>query len=192
MVLEKRKKKIKENPIRQKEDNPIDDHQKDTDIDEDDKNKIIAPANMSVLIPTDDQLDELDDDSQLFGQNHGNMFHIGHGIYCKTKICQLAAKSSSAATHVARKLLEGIFREETLIKCTISGKPPPQGKQRQLLPVVPMHSRAKKAIIEYSIQLAKKNKWTPRTLSQIETSIAQKLVEVKAKNRKNLELLAKK
>lgn len=76
------------------------------------------------------------------------MVHLENNVYCRKIYYKLALVESSAATHLARKLLEGVFKMEFLLKCTLSGRPPrAQGKDRQMKVVHGLNARAKDAII---------------------------------------------
>ena len=76
------------------------------------------------------------------------MIPLWNGIYCKKKIYDYAVGSSHRASHLARKLLEGVFKEEALIKCTFTGQAPRSlGKERQLEEVFCLHNLAKNTII---------------------------------------------
>ncbi|XP_036139166.1 uncharacterized protein LOC105834482 isoform X2 [Monomorium pharaonis] len=134
----------------------------------------------------DDEFDNLDDDEQLFGPNFDDsMVHLQNNIFCKRKVLRYALSSSSQATHIARKLLDGVFKKEALLKCTFTGQPGrAQIKCRQEV-VEPMHQRAKNAIIQYSKKIAEKKHWTVNSTDNIKKSMTQKLVEIKLQERKN-------
>lgn len=136
----------------------------------------------------DDEFDDLDEDEQLLGPNFGNdsMVHLQKNIFCKKRILQYALSNSSQATHIAHKLLEAVFKKEALLKCTLTGQPGrAQGKERQQEAVVPMHRRAKNAIIQYSKTIAEKRQWTVNSTADIKKSMGQRLVEIKSQERKN-------
>jgi len=76
------------------------------------------------------------------------MIHLRNGIFCKKKIYDYAIGSSHRASHIARKLLEGVFKEEALMKCTFTGQSPRSlGKERQREEVFCLHDLAKNTII---------------------------------------------
>lgn len=76
------------------------------------------------------------------------MIHLRDGIFCKKKIYDYAVGSSHRASHMARKLLEGVFKEEALLKCTFSGQAPRcLGKERQMEEVFCLDDAAKYVII---------------------------------------------
>jgi len=71
------------------------------------------------------------------------MVHLRNGIFCRKEI--YAIGSSYRASHTARKLLKGVFKEEALMKCTFTGQSPRSlGKERQREEVFCLHDLAKK------------------------------------------------
>lgn len=62
------------------------------------------------------------------------MIHLGNGIFSRKKMYDLAIGTSPRANHIALgKLLEGVFKQEFLIKCTFTGQPSRfLGKERQI------------------------------------------------------------
>lgn len=72
------------------------------------------------------------------------MVHLKNGIYVKSKVLDMALRTSKQATHIARQLLEGIIRPEFLLRCTLTGKPL-KGKTDDT--ILPLHGKAKDAII---------------------------------------------
>lgn len=54
---------------------------------------------------------------------------IGDEIYCTSKLYRDAEESNSA-TKAVRRLLEGVFKLQSLLECTVSGYPP-RGKGRE-------------------------------------------------------------
>lgn len=76
------------------------------------------------------------------------MVLLTNGIYCRKKILKSALGNSKAVTHIARRLITGVFKEEKLLQCTLSGQPPrAQGKERQKQKVESLDLGAKNAII---------------------------------------------
>lgn len=60
----------------------------------------------------------------------------------------MAKGSAKHVTHMARRLIEGVFKNEALLNCTFTGQAPrAQGKERQAQKVVPLNYLAKNAII---------------------------------------------
>lgn len=76
------------------------------------------------------------------------MTEIGNsGIYCIDTHLQYAL-SAHEVTHIARRLIEGVFTKEAITKSTFTGQSArAQGKTRQLMPVVALNDYAKNAII---------------------------------------------
>lgn len=76
------------------------------------------------------------------------MVLLQNNIFCKKKIYDYATGSSTVSSHLARRFLEGVFKQETLLKSTFSGQSPrTQGRQRQRENVECLHNTAKHAII---------------------------------------------
>ncbi|XP_075162647.1 uncharacterized protein LOC142235280 [Haematobia irritans] len=86
-----------------------------------------------------------DDEEQLLGSNFDEkMICIGNNIYCRAIIHNMALGTSHKASHVARKLLEGVFKRNVLKKATLTEQPPrAQGLETQLEPVFALNYRAK-------------------------------------------------
>ncbi|XP_011689957.1 PREDICTED: protein diaphanous homolog 1-like [Wasmannia auropunctata] len=95
--------------------------------------------------------DEEDDATDKIDENDENKYtaHDSHLIDdMKDDDDQLLGRSLHRATHVARKLLKGVFQKEALLKCTFSGQSPRHmGKDHQILDVSCLHDVAKHAII---------------------------------------------
>lgn len=76
------------------------------------------------------------------------MVDIGNNIYCRQTILNMALGSSTKPTHLARKLLEGVFTLQTLLASTLTGMSPrAQGKERQQQNVMALDIQARLAII---------------------------------------------
>lgn len=73
---------------------------------------------------------------------------IKDGVYCKRRILESAKGVSFKASHLVRRLLEGVFKPEALLQSTVSGRAPrAQGKERQSQHVDPLNVTARNAII---------------------------------------------
>lgn len=71
-----------------------------------------------------------------------------NGVYCRKKVWISALGNSKAVTHLARRLIVGVFKEEKLLQCTFTGQAPrAQGKERQKETVECLDLRARNAII---------------------------------------------
>ncbi|XP_011883712.1 PREDICTED: uncharacterized protein LOC105570870 [Vollenhovia emeryi] len=104
----------------------------------------------SYLSDNNEVFEDPDNDSQLFGRDYSGdkMIHLRNGIFCRKKNYDLALGSSHRASHIARRLLEGVFKQEILIKCTFTGQTPRSlGKERLTEEMFCLHDRAKNAII---------------------------------------------
>ena len=55
--------------------------------------------------------------------------------------------SSHQSTHIARKLLEGVFKHESLLKCTLTGQATRTSGKDQQIEVSSLHEAARDAII---------------------------------------------
>lgn len=76
------------------------------------------------------------------------MVNIGNGVYCRRKIYNMAIGSSAFPSHLARKILDGVFKTEALVKCTLTGiAPRAQGKARQEQYVEQLNLRGRHAIV---------------------------------------------
>jgi len=76
------------------------------------------------------------------------MVHLKNNYYCRNATYYSALGNSHRSSHIARRLLTGVFKKETLIKCTLSGQPPrSQGKNRQSVKVSCLHPLAINPIV---------------------------------------------
>lgn len=74
------------------------------------------------------------------------MKNIGNNIYCRITIYQSAIRASYKTTHLARRLLEGVFTHEALMSCTLT-KQAPRSKDKTVNVIMPLNQRAKDAIV---------------------------------------------
>ncbi|XP_075149979.1 uncharacterized protein LOC142224055 [Haematobia irritans] len=108
------------------------------------------------------------------------MICIGGDVYCRKIIYEMALSSTQKASRIARKLLEGVFKKDFLLKATLTGQSPrAQGLERQQEPVIPLCYKARAAIIDFSIRLAQQRGWEPQNLKEIERAMSQRLGEIK-------------
>lgn len=49
------------------------------------------------------------------------MVLLQNNTFCKKKVYDYAVGSSTVASHLARRLLEGVFKKEALLKSTFTG-----------------------------------------------------------------------
>lgn len=57
------------------------------------------------------------------------MIHLKYNIYCRKRIFDSALSVASQVTHLIRRLIEGVFKIEKLLDCTLTGQSP-QGKEK--------------------------------------------------------------
>lgn len=115
---------------------------------------------------------QFEENGQLYGKNYDGdvMVHIGNDIYCRRNVMEMAMGSSHRATHVARKLIEGVFRRESVLHLTLSGLPArAQGKQRQNVRVFMMNLTARNAIVDYAQKLSRRRKWIYQSTLEVES-----------------------
>lgn len=77
--------------------------------------------------------DDDDDDQQMFGKNwkEEEMVYLCNNVYIKKRASGIACNGSKKAAHLLRRQLEGVFKPEALLKCTLTGQSPKaQGKER--------------------------------------------------------------
>ncbi|XP_036141533.1 myb-like protein X isoform X1 [Monomorium pharaonis] len=119
---------------------------------------------------------------QLYGKYwpHEPMVLLINDVYCRKKIWMSALGNSKAVTHLARRLIVGVFKKEKLLKCTLSGQPPrAQGKERQNEEIEGLDVRAKDAIIDYAILMGESKNWNVPDRRVIERSMTQQIGRLK-------------
>lgn len=85
------------------------------------------------------------------------MIELLNGIYCRKEILSHAVGTDIAcSTHIARRLIPGVFKEEAVMKGTLSGLPArAQGNARRLESCIKLNAHAVSAIVcEYNIVMA--------------------------------------
>lgn len=141
------------------------------------------------------------------------MVHLRGDVYCKKSVFAYAVSGgSSSATHVARRLLEGVFKNEAILKCTFTGQPARAQREKRFIAVQTLDGNAKDEIIgkfifiyknkiciskskkiylpfviviynrlftEFSMALAKEKKWNFQTRKEVQTSLTQRIGEIK-------------
>lgn len=81
------------------------------------------------------------------------MILIGNDIYCRESVFMGIEVLANGVTHVARRLIQGVYTPEAIIKGTLTGQQPrAQGAERQKEDVLCLDQKARKAIIGWSIQ----------------------------------------
>ncbi|XP_057320921.1 uncharacterized protein LOC130669307 [Microplitis mediator] len=119
--------------------------------------------------------------SQLFGKDHLTpMTQLGNsGIYCITNIYDYAL-SGKQVTHIARRLIDGVFTKKAIASCTFTGQAPrAQGKERQIIPVSALDDAAKNAIIDFAIQKGESRQIKIPDRNVIVAQMSQRLGEIK-------------
>ncbi|KAH0534868.1 hypothetical protein KQX54_009434 [Cotesia glomerata] len=104
------------------------------------------------------------------------MKHLGNDVYCREVIYSSALGASHKATHLARRLLEGVFKYEALMGCTLTGQAP-RGTSKKLI-VKPLDQRAKDAIVDFSMRIATEKNWPSQNRGTIFKEMSQKLTEL--------------
>ncbi|XP_044011922.1 uncharacterized protein LOC122854950 [Aphidius gifuensis] len=106
-------------------------------------------------------------------------------IYCKQDVWNSAVGGSCCkASHLARRLIEGIFTDDALMKCTYSGQPPrAQGKARMLEQVYSLDKQTKESFILFCQKYGATNGWAKHDDKKIIEAISQRLGEIKKKLR---------
>lgn len=96
----------------------------------------------------------INESDQLLGQFHSEtMIDIGGNILC-TKKKYDQGRSSGDATTMARHMIDGIFKREAILRCTLTGQPPrAQGKNKRMEKVEAMDFEAKEQIIGKMIKI---------------------------------------
>ncbi|CAH2085766.1 unnamed protein product [Euphydryas editha] len=104
-----------------------------------------------------------DETDQLLGKDYGQkMVDIGGNFFC---IKQQYDKGccSGDATKMARHLMDGIFKREALLKCTLTGQAPrAQSAEKQMEKFEPLHFEAREQIIDRVLEEAKLKGWKKR------------------------------
>ncbi|KAH0567818.1 hypothetical protein KQX54_014430 [Cotesia glomerata] len=119
--------------------------------------------------------------TQLFGKDHLTpMTQLRNsGIYCITNIHDYAL-SGKQVTHIARRLIDGVFSKKAIASCTFTDQAPrAQGKERQIIPVSALDDAAKNAIIDFAIQKGQSRQIKIPDRNVIVAQMSQRLGEIK-------------
>ncbi|XP_044584815.1 uncharacterized protein LOC123273893 [Cotesia glomerata] len=87
------------------------------------------------------------------------MTNIGNSVYCRNVIYDSATGASKKATHIARRLIEGVFTHESLIKCTLTGQAPRGKDTKSDFAIRPLNKRGKDVILDFAIRYAATKNW---------------------------------
>lgn len=124
------------------------------------------------------------------------------GIYCNKRILECALSSSHKASHIARRLISGVFKPESLINCTFTGsshRGVHANKKEinclnlparnaiigqyifilQLLPLFPQFIQRCYFLADYSMNLARKKGWEMQSVKDLNRAMSQRLGEIK-------------
>ncbi|XP_034944885.1 uncharacterized protein [Chelonus insularis] len=130
----------------------------------------------------DDNIDYSVPGSQLIGRVHRNeqMIELRENIYCRKIILDSAIGGSRKASHIARRLIEGVFKPHALSKCTFTGQSVrSQGRERLQQTTYCLDGTAKKVIIEYSKEKATELGLEVQSDNYIGKAMSQRLGEIK-------------
>ncbi|XP_067212200.1 uncharacterized protein [Linepithema humile] len=122
---------------------------------------------------------------QLYGKdfNGETMILLGNDIFCKSLVLHYALGSSSKTTHLVRKLVLGVFKEEIFKKgphqVTLTGYSPRNiGKQTEIkydnIDII-----ARFTIIKYAKAIGKLKKWPYVRTKDLERTLSQRIGELK-------------
>ncbi|KAK3924424.1 Halomucin [Frankliniella fusca] len=142
----------------------------------------------------DKTFDDLEDNGkeQLFGKCPG-FVQLVDDIYCHKEVVRDALAKSTNVCHIARRLLVGVFKPESLQSCTLTGQEwrasGDKSKSSEGL-----YRPAVNAIIEYARTAATARKWkVPKENSKIKHSMACRLCEIKSLIKKDgIDIIKKK
>ncbi|XP_074097716.1 uncharacterized protein LOC141526578 [Cotesia typhae] len=113
-------------------------------------------------------------------------------VYCKDSELSLTKSISSQASHVARRLITGVFKPSGYLTSTFTGQAARAHKKLEnpATAVKPLNEVARKEIIDYALQLARVKNWTmngmPQTEKYIERAMSQKIGELKREHAETL------
>ncbi|XP_037813769.1 uncharacterized protein LOC119604935 [Lucilia sericata] len=126
--------------------------------------------------------------TQLYGKNYEeDMVHLKDNIYCRKIVYDSALGSSFKASHLARRLIEGVFKLEAILTCTLSGQPPKaQGEERRNQKYGALNGEARKALTDFCTEYSQKRGWTPQTPYEINRTMTQKIGEIERQHKKTM------
>ncbi|XP_074098859.1 uncharacterized protein LOC141527336 [Cotesia typhae] len=134
-----------------------------------------------------DAMKDLIKDDDLYGKDWADekMEKLIDKIYCKKSEYDLAKTLSSQATHVARRLITGVFKPSGYLTATYTGQAPRAHKsEKPALQIKPLNEIARNEIVDFALQLATNKGWktrkgVPHTRSEIERAMSQRVGELK-------------
>ncbi|CAB3236541.1 unnamed protein product [Arctia plantaginis] len=108
-----------------------------------------------------------------------NMKNIGNNVYCRKIIYDSALGASHKSTHLARRLLEGVFNHDAMMGCTLTGQAP-RTKDKKSAVVNPLDQQAKGAIVEFAMHTAVERKWPIQSRQIILKEMSQRSLNINA------------
>lgn len=75
------------------------------------------------------------------------MILLHDGIYCRQSVLLTALGHACKASHIVRRLIQGVFKIEAIMNATVTGQAPRAGVQDKSVQTVPLDGKAKMAII---------------------------------------------
>ncbi|CAB3228511.1 unnamed protein product [Arctia plantaginis] len=108
-----------------------------------------------------------------------NMKNIGNNVYCRKIIYDSALEASHKSTHLARRLLEGVFNHDAMMGCTLTGQAP-RTKDKKSAVVNPLDQQAKGAIVEFAMHTAVERKWPIQSRQIILKEMSQRSLNINA------------
>ncbi|KAH0560870.1 titin homolog [Cotesia glomerata] len=162
---------------------------KATDSKKTDENKV-SPE----ILPESNDTEEKANSADLFPPEFdgGKMTNIGNSVYCRNVIYDSATGASKKATHIARRLIEGVFTHESLMKYTLTGQAPRGKDTKSNVAIRPLNKRGKDAILDFAIRYATTKNWPKQDSTVILKEMGQRITEYKRNHNHAIENSAKK
>ncbi|XP_036138578.1 uncharacterized protein LOC105832315 isoform X2 [Monomorium pharaonis] len=86
---------------------------------------------------------------QLYGKDWPDetMILLRDGIFCRQSVLLAALGHACKASHIVRRLVQGVFKIETIMNATVTGQAPRATARDKSMQTVPLDGKAKMAII---------------------------------------------
>ncbi|XP_043288915.1 uncharacterized protein [Venturia canescens] len=142
----------------------------------------------------------LSDSNDLFGKDWSGdkMVKLVDQVYCKDSELKPALAMASQASHLARRLIVGVFKPSGYLNCTFTGQAARahQNKPGNNQLVKPLNEIAKNEILNFAMMRAEKKGWKnkdglPQTEKEIRHAMSQKIGELKRKHEANEKIAQK-
>ncbi|XP_052123380.1 uncharacterized protein LOC127749405 [Frankliniella occidentalis] len=105
---------------------------------------------------------------------------LHNDIYCHKEVLKEALSKSTNCNHIARRLLVGVFKPESLENCTLTGQEWRAGPAGEKKSAEALCKSAVTAIIDYAKSAAVQRKWkVPKADGTIKHSMSCRLGEIK-------------